>query len=272
MRGVVLPRLFHANGFRVLAPPLRECGPGRLQFLHSDVADYLARRGCPEILQVNTAYCVRAGARGDVDFAAVRGDVLLVAEVKTRLLVKYFGRDYLRDMLVYHLAEPLLAREAWDRLEQRGVVRRPPCKGRGGQGYDNPASIAELARSAVGFCLRMPDACSNIRVMVVSVITACYARPLLDVLMEAVGSTSGYLQRCLGVRIEPAVMVVHPDPGVFTGGSLHRVSLECIGEGCSAIGGLEGVEEPLRGCEAYCRPCSGCRYLRVCGRVCGEEG
>ncbi len=236
--------------------------------MHRDVAEYLAGRGCPDVARINREYCVRDAARGDVDFAAVRGDVLLVAEVKTRLLAKYFGRSYLRDMLVYHLSEPSVAREAWDRLEKLGVVRRPPCSGVASRDYDSPASIAELVRSVVGLCLKNPDACNRARVLVAAAITACYAKPLVNAIVDSVDSASGYLRECLGVDVKPAVILIHPDPLVFNGGGLHRIEAECIGEGCPVVGGLKGVDEPLRGCDEHCKPCSGCRYLRLCSRVC----
>ena len=267
MRGVVLPRLFRANGFEVLAPPLRGCSPGRLQFPHWRVADFLAERGCGELAEVNRRYGVKERARGDVDFAAGRGSVVLVGEVKTRLIVKYAGHAYLRDMLVYHLSEPGEALGAWERLERLGVVNSE---------YDNPASIAELVRSAAGFYLSRRDVFRGVERVVVAAITVCYARPLLDVMLGSVEAASRYLSRCIGLEFEPAVLMLKPDPSVFEGRGLERVDAECFGGGCSALGGLKGVANPLAGCEDYCSPCIHrnrdreirCGYIGRCRSLC----
>ena len=270
MRGVVLPRLFRSSGFEVLAPPVKGCRPGRLQYLHHDAARMLEERGCPELSRINREYCVKPRARGDVDFAARRDGVLLIGEVKTRMLVKYHGRGYLRDLIVYHLAEPGAARNAWDRLERLGVVKRPSCRGPSGRDYDNPASIAELTRSIIGFCVKNPAVCEEAETVIAAALTVCYARPYAAIMLDAVRSTASYLEKCLGRRVEPLVAIVEPSPSVYTSGVLDEVSVSCIGEGCRLMGAVGPLKDPLGECREQCETCTGCRYASICSVLCAE--
>ncbi len=269
MRGVILPRLFEANGFRVYTEPGGGCKPRRYAKSHARVAEVLAKRGCGEIASINEEYCVSRGTI-DVDFAAYRGGALLVAEVKTRLVIREHGRSYLLDMLRYHLSEPSDALEAWRRLEALGKVKPRRCGEPARGEYDSPGSIAELIRSAIALYLLDPSLFQG-RSVALTAVTMCYARPYANAMLGFVERAAAYLARCTGWHVEPAVILLEPDPSVFADGRLGEVRVECRGSGCNLLGNIKPLRQPLRGCEEECNTCISCKYNARCRGLCGAH-
>lgn len=228
---------------------------------------FLKEKGCPELLRIDRKWGIKPGSKGDIDILVSGDKAYLAAEVKTRLIphsVTRWGFPVTKLMLQYHLDEPSLAERAWESLMRLGIVV-PPKVGRRGS-YDNPASISELARSVTASYLNYV-AKTHFTSLIPSVITACYAKPFLNQILESVGRTQKYLEMC-GVPVEePAVITVKPN---IISTSKDSLTTECYGGGCDNLNTLieNEVIIDLHGeCPQYLS-CDRCKYQSYCRRFC----
>ena len=250
VRGLILRGMLLDAGYTVYAPPgppgrsLRP--PKRGTLLSNDrVVDYLAARGCRELAGLDA----RRGLV-EVDLAAAVGDVLLVGEVKTRLVPRILSRrdlGVLLDFLRYHLAPPADALEAWERLASRRLVSRG--------GYDSPASISELTREAVAAHILWGGVGLHVGAWLL-----CTARQVADAVWDMIASTGRYLSSCLEIEVEPYLVLMYPDrldkPPL-------TLRLDCRGSPCRGLPGEARV--PATG---WVRGCGSCRYRGVCAPRC----
>ena len=276
-RGCILRRLFEAKGYQVIVPgsgPRRETGmlPKRgSQFSLADATRVFSENGLRELVAIDRKWNVSPRGRGDIDFAAVKEELVFIAEAKTRLIprsLKLHGPRDTRLMLQYHLDEPIGAEEAWEKLVEKGVVRPPGTRSRRG-GYDNPASIAELARTVAGFHTKYRHV-YRYREIVVGIATMCYAAPFLDDIKKFLENTAIYLRRArLPVKPETALIVVYPDTLQGVPG---KARAKCIGGACRDLGivGDESID-PFTGCPEY-RGCNKCQYREICVKYCNSSG
>ncbi len=253
-RACVLRLAMPQLGLRVLVPRgVTERGFARREgagFSLGRVSRYLSSRGCSHLESIDREYGVKGS--GDIDFAAEKDALLYAAEVKTRLIISRYTRiGVAREMLRYHLASPLEALAAWKRLEKTGVVK---------PGYDNPASIAELARLAVAAYMALEP-----RQLVIGLATVSYAKPVLRDAIGYVESTAGYLENC-GLPVAGyAVLVVAPKE--FTQDMLpSKILIKCYGDSCGKLsipGNGAWTRIDWDKCP-HALGCRECKYQRLC--------
>ena len=264
-RGCILREVFTALGASVLLPKaISKKGVASKKgaaFRLSEVSALLASRGCSELANVDRAKGVGTGT-GDIDFAALfPSDVLYVAEVKTRIALKWVSKpDVLELMLQYHLDEPGKALEAWNRLERLGVVK---------PGYDNPASIPELTRLVVGAYLKAVKGelrCAGSCKLVIGLVTLSYVARLVKEVTRFVANTYEYLKSCNLPVAGYATVILCPRLGNDL--KPEMVEVACLGPSCKDLG-LESaatVRLAWRSCPKGLRVlgCGECRYRRYC--------
>ena len=270
-RGCVLRNMF-GTAYRVLIPSVPpNTSSGKLPkhgsiFPLIDATNLALSHGCSELELIDKTWNVSRNARGDIDLAIeLSNDVALVAEVKTRLIsqaMKRHGLEIAKLFLQYHLDEPSKANEAWSKLVQQGIIN--PYS-RNGRRYDNPASIAELVRSVLGF---MAMHSSRYRKLVVGAVTLCNVNPLRESVLEFLRRTRTFLERC-GVSIAGhCLLIVTPDS--FSG-IPKSLKLSCYGDGCKLLDAVIDREYPmnklLSGCPEY-RGCNECAYTGICSLYC----
>ncbi len=254
----LLRRALGEAGYEVLVPrgppsrrTLRAPKAGAVYPVSEARAAYEAG-GCRELGEIDSILGVGERALVEVDvLARGPGGLAVVGEVKTRLAPRILSRHpprVLEAFLAYHLDEPQAALEAWEWLESRGAVSSL---------YDNPASVAELVREA-GAAYRALSP----RRMVLAAFLLCTAAPLAGQVSGMVERAASYASRCLGVPVEPALVVLRPDAFIGTPGS---VTLECRGPGCGAL--PQGPQPAGEDVGLYAG-CGECPYRRICTAYC----
>jgi len=274
-RGCILRNLFGTT-FKVLLPLLPpNAKTGKLpkrgtMYPLSKIFSLALSLRCTDIEGMFAEHRFLRKSLGDIDFAVeISKDVVLVAEVKTRLipytLSKYRrnGLDVLKLMLKYHLDEPREATSAWKELIQKGIVKLSSNRTKG---YDNPASIAELVKSVLGFTYRYG---SRYKSIIISAIMLCAVKPILHDVIMFVENTYRYLRDNCGIdAVGYCLLIVSPEE---INEDLAKVSLACYGNACyyldPVLSRTYEMSYLLADCP-HCLSCSACKYRTICAEYC----